>query len=379
MATAVLLSSAWPKDEWLSRLMTSKWITFQGKISYGLYLWHWPILAIAVYRLGEIDTLTGTLGVIAAFVISVLSWKHFENPIRYKSFLSTPKAFFRCTAVWVASILVLSGSGESWIPNAVLWPQEVRSLENNKSDFNVYGYTRKTWTKDSLPIGIGWSPDTKTSPEFFVWGDSHAMALGPVLEAIHQETGTTMALWNKSGTAPILNVVRTNKKNSDYLEFNQKGMQFIKQIRPKKVLLAARWSNYVSGQLLATEQGNLIHDVQRSLQETIDQIAPYTEQVIVVFEPPLQKGNPRVKFWSWYEKMEGPAPNGVPYEQQTPFKTSRFSKDVMCVEPHVPVDESNQTVLGDRDGPYYWDDDHLAANGAQVMFKVLLMEKCLQQ
>ena len=379
MATAVLLASAWPKDEWLSRLMTSRWITFQGKISYGLYLWHWPILAITLYRLGEIDTVTGVLGVMAAVGVSVLSWKYFENPIRYQSLLTTPKTFLRCMAVWVLSILAFSGSADSWIPSGVLWPQEVRALENEKSDLNVYGYTGKTWTKDSEPIGIGWSPDTKASPELFVWGDSHGMALGPALGNIRQECGTTMALWNKSGTAPILNVVRTDKKKSDYLDWSQKGLQFIQKYRPKKILLAARWSNYESSKLLTTEEGDQPVDVQHHLQETIDQIAPHTEEVIVLFEAPLQKGNPRVKFWSWYEQMEGPAPTGVPYERQTPFDPSRFSEGVVCVEPHVPVDEANHTMLGDQDGPYYWDDDHLSAHGVQVMFQSLLLERCLQK
>ena len=101
-------------------------------------------------------------------------------------------------ASWVLSILVFSGSADSWIPSGVLWPREVRALENEKSDLNVYGYTGKTWTKDSEPIGIGWSPDTGASPELFIWGDSHGMALGPALGSIHQEVGTTMALWNKS-------------------------------------------------------------------------------------------------------------------------------------------------------------------------------------
>jgi hypothetical protein len=56
-----------------------------------------------------------------------------------------------------------------------------------------------------------------------------------------------------------------------------------------------------------------------------------------------------------------------------------FSEGVVCVEPHVPVDETNCTMLGDRDGPYYWDDDHLSAHGVHVMFQSLLLESCLQQ
>ena len=230
-----------------------------------------------------------------------------------------------------------------------------------------------------IPVGIGWSPDTEASPELFVWGDSHGMALGPALRSIHQESGTTMALWNKSGTAPILNVVRTDKKKSDYLDWNQKGLHFIQKYRPKKVLLAARWSNYESSRLLTSEEDNQIVDVQHHLQETIDQIAPHTEEVIVLFEAPLQEGNPRVKFWAWYEQMKGPAPTGVPFKQQTPFDPSRFSKGVVCVEPHVPSDETNHTVLGDRGGPYYWDDDHLSAHGVHVMFQSLVLKSCLQQ
>ena len=61
-------------------------IVFIGLISYSLYLWHWPILAFAMYvRARPLDPLEIAVCVLTALFLSILSWRFIEQPFRKKS------------------------------------------------------------------------------------------------------------------------------------------------------------------------------------------------------------------------------------------------------------------------------------------------------
>ncbi len=60
-----------------------------GKLSYSLYLWHWPILIVAAEHGGSVSpTFPGSLGwVVVALAASVATYVLIENPIRHSKFL----------------------------------------------------------------------------------------------------------------------------------------------------------------------------------------------------------------------------------------------------------------------------------------------------
>jgi peptidoglycan/LPS O-acetylase OafA/YrhL len=66
-----------------ARLLSSAPLRFVGDRSYAFYLWHWPVLTIAVQHAGH-DLSTGVklLLLLGAFGLSVLSYALVENPIR---------------------------------------------------------------------------------------------------------------------------------------------------------------------------------------------------------------------------------------------------------------------------------------------------------
>jgi peptidoglycan/LPS O-acetylase OafA/YrhL len=72
--------------EFLLGLSPVRWL---GKLSYSLYLWHWPILAIATEQAGGTLPLgTKLLWLLAALGLSIITFYAIENPIRHSRFLA---------------------------------------------------------------------------------------------------------------------------------------------------------------------------------------------------------------------------------------------------------------------------------------------------
>ena len=58
-----------------------RWV---GERSYGIYLWHFPIIILTTPEGAEgVDLLRAFLQVVATFLVAALSWKYVENPIRH--------------------------------------------------------------------------------------------------------------------------------------------------------------------------------------------------------------------------------------------------------------------------------------------------------
>src|SRR5205807_671338 len=81
-ALAVIVSSL--QHETLVRRALS-WlpVVFVGRISYSLYLWHWPLLSLASYSLERQLTAPEALSVVAVSAgLAVASWRYVEQPFR---------------------------------------------------------------------------------------------------------------------------------------------------------------------------------------------------------------------------------------------------------------------------------------------------------
>ena len=74
----ILLSST----SFINKILNNYYLVYVGKISFGLYLWHYPILYFAKGRI-ENHILLSILVVIISLIISIFTHEYFENPIRY--------------------------------------------------------------------------------------------------------------------------------------------------------------------------------------------------------------------------------------------------------------------------------------------------------
>lgn len=124
LGTFLLISHG--RRGWLARLLSWKPFTFIGKISYSLYLWHWPITVYWKYLV--YDDLTGHdyVGMAAVSLIAAyLSWKFVESPARKTGSLTRRHAF----AFAAACILVLTALGTAVVRYGG-WPSRLHTEAN---------------------------------------------------------------------------------------------------------------------------------------------------------------------------------------------------------------------------------------------------------
>ena len=69
---------------WFASALSHRAVVFVGKISYSLYLWHWPLLAFAHYALGrELSNIVLATAALLIVLLSLASYYLIEQPLRH--------------------------------------------------------------------------------------------------------------------------------------------------------------------------------------------------------------------------------------------------------------------------------------------------------
>jgi peptidoglycan/LPS O-acetylase OafA/YrhL len=135
-------------------------LTFVGRISYGLYLWHWPIFLVLNHaRTGLEDYSLFALRVGVTFVVAVLSWYLVETPVRQMKFGSWRSwAWVPVGVVAVVVVLIVTtiSSGEASVlgnPTAL----EAGLTTYETAGFPTQGSQLKVlFVGDSLSLTVGY-------------------------------------------------------------------------------------------------------------------------------------------------------------------------------------------------------------------------------
>ncbi|MGZ4032059.1 MAG: acyltransferase family protein [Tumebacillaceae bacterium] len=97
LATAVVIAVLAHPASRLGRVMGCAPLKWLGVRSYGIYLWHYPVIALTspVVDTEGFDVTRALLQVAATIVLAALSWKYVEQPIRYGTAAGKAKSLSR--------------------------------------------------------------------------------------------------------------------------------------------------------------------------------------------------------------------------------------------------------------------------------------------
>jgi peptidoglycan/LPS O-acetylase OafA/YrhL len=232
---------------WMDRLLSLQPMTWIGKISYSLYLWHWPAIVFTKHVIQHKIRWTDQLWIVViTFVGAYLSWRYVEQPFRaregrFKDFRSMFK-FLGVVTVFLLLLSVAGGFLTDGFPHRFS-PAVLRyangSTDRNPDRARCHEMSiERVRSNDLCVIGV----QNNKAPDFIVWGDSFAEAMMPAIKEMAEKKKVYGLFASASACAPILDVERKIKGvQLECNKFNHAMIGVIRNLKIKNVLLISQW------------------------------------------------------------------------------------------------------------------------------------------
>jgi peptidoglycan/LPS O-acetylase OafA/YrhL len=272
-AVALLYGGAAPSGP--ARLLAAAPLRFLGKISYSLYLWHWPLLVLPIMFLER--ALSGVeivVAVAAAIGVSWLSWRFVEQPFRYgdRSRHATSWSAIRIGVAGILSVALFTQGLAAALPSSAVAVQPTPSPSGSPapspSGSPLASDSPITLPADLTPSLTSARDDEErlrgdgclafervtTPPEceygvkgsaitIALVGDSHASHWFPAIEAVALERGWRLVTFVKVSCSFTTLVQRNLALKREYREcttFNEATVARLNQIKPALTIIVNR-------------------------------------------------------------------------------------------------------------------------------------------
>lgn len=259
---------------------------FVGRISYSLYLWHWP-LWVLVSQVHEIKSNTGRVAfILLSLLVAAISWRFVEQPFRRRDPAVSPR---RAVLAGVAAMLATLGFVVA-IPFVARAYWQVPERIERVGQFIHYRAvpgprtgqcfltTHDTFAAFDRATCLRMAPDR---PNVLLFGDSHAAHFYRSLAALD---GINVLQANASGCRPVADPV--GEARCTALMRHVTG-EFLPRHRVDTIILSALW-----------QDGDW-----PALERQIALVRPYADHV-VVFGPIVEydRALPRVLAQALYRR-----------------------------------------------------------------------------
>ncbi|TIV61374.1 MAG: acyltransferase [Mesorhizobium sp.] len=284
----------WPHSRsFVSRFLSTAPLRLTGKISYSLYLWHWPILVFFRHYAGTANPTAAEASVLIAgsFLTAYLSWRFVEEPVR--SWRAPP---MRSVTAGAAAALMVGLSGNS-ISEAGGFtsriPKEVEALRSLEVmwDWPCPQMVRIPQLGSTFcAFGAPWD---KAKHRGMLWGDSHAEHLAPLLDVVGQREDTAFFLYRACPAAFGKGVNRAYPGQPRYQEICASSRQAAVGMLGRRsdvdiVVLSSAWTSLATTDVRADDGRNadkvlLLRD---GLQSLVAEITTHHRRIGIVGQVP---------------------------------------------------------------------------------------------
>jgi len=242
VSTGLLIAtiSVWPpifND--LSNNRFSQWL---GKISYPLYLWHWPALVIPSSALGRPLNLIERFACIAlTIILAHLTNMFIEEPMRHLRIV--PRKLFitalstTAVSLTVAFLITTTASSIISTKGGQSFTFDLKEVTEKPAVYDDNCHVNYGETKS----GYCTYGDKTSSATIVLYGDSHAAQWFPTLEKLAVEKGFKLVSLTKSA-CPSVDAPRPDQgsfKNVHCEKWRKNSIARIKAIHPVAVIVSS--------------------------------------------------------------------------------------------------------------------------------------------
>ncbi|GAB3650691.1 acyltransferase family protein [Glycomyces tarimensis] len=291
---------------------------YVGKISYGLYLWHWPIIMIAPAALGieEPRLRHMLLLMVVAFLLTAATFSLVEQPIRTRR----PLVQVPSRALALGGALMVCALAASFV--AVTQPAQnqegTTAAEVTGNDATVWQLLGDSSDVEDVPVNLTpslddaredkpltydegcmtmqagtdlaedcWFGDPDGDRIMILFGDSHAAHWFPPLNQLAQASGWKMLVLTKAAcSAPMVEEFNEERgrEYTECAEWRDKALEEIEEQEPDMVIA----SNSDNKEVLADDPDQAWID---GWVETAERLTETADEVYVIADTAWGVGN----------------------------------------------------------------------------------------
>jgi peptidoglycan/LPS O-acetylase OafA/YrhL len=386
---AMLLIHSGGAGSVVSRVLSLPVPVFLGRISYSLYLWHWPMIVFWKYRTdGQWRAWEQAALIVASLIVAVLSWRFIEEPFR-RSSKRDVHATFRFAAIMLvagcsigAFLHVSKGMPERMTPTVVALDAATQSMADLPKHCTGIAPVRE---RSLCAVGGG-----TARASFLLWGDSHAQALKPAFDHAADRLGMTGQIASYPACPTLLGLDRMDQPAShDCSEFNRLVIAML-ATEPEitTVVLVSRWGLCANGErpeggmpcylgrepddAMTFANNNLLFD--SGLFATVEALKKMGKRVILMAPiPEFQSSVPKtLARASMYEEPMWLSLSHAQYLQRerpvlNAFALLQLRLGVTVVYPDRLLCRTGTCQMMVDGVPLYADDDHLSVRGSMML------------
>ncbi|HSD36544.1 MAG TPA: acyltransferase family protein [Rhodocyclaceae bacterium] len=351
-----------PATAWLGNPVAA-WI---GRISYSLYLWHWPILVFYKYYVMRPLSGTETAGLLVAiFLAATLSYRLVETPFRKAIKTARPRrdlglAVLMFATVIVPASLTISHDG---FPD----PQTSAMLDSLQKDTAVQKdapcFFNDAEGAEAIPDLARCRLKTNDKPgtrRVLLWGDSYANHYVGEIRSNPAFNSLNVTYLTHTGCPPYLQYYDRNCN-----AFNQAVLKMLESGQFDTVMISGNWWSY-----------SRTPDFLRNIQQVTQWLKTHGLTVYMIGASPVYHTRvPQIAYRDWKfgknnlteYKIEFDDTFDTDIEDAVKANASYFS-------PYRQLCKGNSCRFRDADGLLHIDQGHLSAHGAHLVFERFLAE-----
>jgi peptidoglycan/LPS O-acetylase OafA/YrhL len=280
---ASLVIHAGPNTFVNKSILSSRPLVWVGLISYGLYLWHWPLLSLAHIAAGQDPSRMARIGlVIASVALATATYQLVERPIRYWHGYEFVKVSGLATVTLLVVCLGTYTVARDGLVTATQRALVIRYVEM-KDDWR--GGQCLIGPDNGWPISEAAGADNFSNciesderPLLILWGDSYAAHLYPGIKYKQTDRNFRIAQFNLNACPPLIGLDVPGRTYCT--RYQDELIRKIIALRPTYLVIASAWGMVQPMPTFLTQ-----------LRATMDQIRSNlpTTRVTVVGNPPIWK------------------------------------------------------------------------------------------
>lgn len=372
-------------DRGINTLLSLKPFTFIGKISYSLYLWHWPITLSLATLLPKGSAAHNLSSLAATFISGYLSWRFVETPLR-KWHITHPQLLVTAFVSLLASSALLASHVKRH--HGFLVPQSKQVEQIFQTAQQGTPFQRQSFDKHVPPEKSFTFGDTSKIPRFVLWGDSHANSIAVSFAESAANHQVSVKFYGRGGTAPIpkWHTQMEGKRKNELVKkhYTEAAYTYISENdNIHTVVLSARWTSYVRNDsvldMSLINNPNTPQEIHRkanilfnTLNELIDLLNAQQKKVVLLYPiPEIGHHVPEIVALQFLDPtlhLKIPSYTDCLRHQSAVFDAfDRLPQrpGLVRLQPHKFLVENDQILISQDNTAYYSDSNHLNVHGAR--------------